>query len=306
MSNRIVSMLVLSGALAFPAAAGELTEHHDTATGDDGTWYVVGDERLPDNAQHTEHLARFGGSIDGHNRLVLEGIDAAQLSAMDGGGYFIGVTADPPESPIGYGLSLLGEPLLDPPRRTSYCSGATYTAFIEALNLRHAGHEAAAEGEETNLAAAHNGDRLALLDPVRAEAMRMQEPDGGRREDGVKFWGHWNDDGFGSQFALVQYAGMGEEVTPNRARPGDFMNISWAKGGGHSVIFLGWHQDADGGKHLLYWSSQKNTDGMGDQLVPLSRIREVKVVRLTDPDKLFEFDPVQSVNRQVPGDPITW
>lgn len=299
MSNRIVFMLVLSGALAFLAAAGELTEHHDTATGDDGTWYVVGDERLPDNAQHTEHLARFGGSIGGYNRLVLEGIDAAQLSAMDGGGYFIGVTADPPESPIGYGLSLLGEPLLDPPRQTSYCSGVTYTAFIEALNLRHDSTEAGRHKDAGD-------DQAPTLDPVRAEAMRMQEPDGGRREDGVKFWGHWNDDGFGSQFALVQYAGMGEEVTPNRARPGDFMNISWAKGGGHSVIFLGWHRDADGGKHLLYWSSQKGTHGMGDQLVPLSRIREVKVVRLTDPDKLFEFDPVQSVNRQVPGDPIDW
>jgi hypothetical protein len=99
---------------------------------------------------------------------------------------------------------------------------------------------------------------------------------------------------------------MGEEVTPNRARPGDFMNISWADGGGHSVVFLGWHKDEQGGKHLLYWSSQKATNGMGDQLVPLSRIRVVKIVRLTNPGGLFTFDPSQPVGRKVPGDNIDW
>lgn len=46
------------------------------------------------------------------------------------------------------------------------------------------------------------------------------------------------------------------------------------------------------------------TKGMGDQLVPLSRIRKMKIIRLTDPDKLFEFDPVQTVTHQVPDDPI--
>jgi hypothetical protein len=45
---------------------------------------------------------------------------------------------------------------------------------------------------------------------------------------------------------------------------------------------------------------------MGDQLVPLSRIRSVKIVRLTDPDRLFTFDPTQEVNRKVPGDTIDW
>jgi hypothetical protein len=84
------------------------------------------------------------------------------------------------------------------------------------------------------------------------------------------------------------------------------MNISWASGGGHSVVFLGWHIDIDGNKHILYWASQKSTNGIGDQLVPLSRIRSVKIVRLTDPDRLFTFDPTQEVNRKVPGDTIDW
>ena len=218
---------------------------------------------------------------------------------MDGGGYFTGIKADPPESPIGYGLTLFDKPLLNPPRRTSYCSGATYTAFIEALNLRHQAIEPSPRQNKP-------GGNNPTLAPARAEDMRMQEPDGGRREDGVKFWGHWNDDGFGSQFALVQYAQMGQEIVPNHARPGDFMNISWTNGHGHSVVFLGWYKEPDGGKYLLFWSSQKSTHGMGDKLVPLSRIQEVKIVRLTDPDKLFSFDPAKQVNRKVPGDTINW
>ena len=192
----------------------------------------------------------------------------------------------PTESPVGYPLSLFGAPLLDPPRTTSYCSGSTYGAFIEAINR----------------ILPDGADRLS---PDRLEAMRMQEPDGGRREDGIKFWGHWNDDGFGSQFALVQYSGMGRVVSPERARPGDFMNISWTNGRGHSVIFLGWAETNEG-KSLLYWSSQKATEGLGDVLVPVSRIREVKVVRLTRPEALFELDPAAPVTLKVPGDPADW
>src|ERR1700759_1822169 len=106
---------------------------------------------------------------------------------MDGGGQFISVDANPPESPIGYDLKLFGQPLLSAPRKTSYCSGASYTVFIEAMNLQFP-------------------DGSAKLSPDRAESLRMQEPDGSRREDGVKFWGLWNDDGPGSQEAALQYA----------------------------------------------------------------------------------------------------
>lgn len=295
MMRYAIGMTLLSFVLVSGIHAEQVTEPPAGATVDDGTWYVLSEDRLPDGAHHTEHLARYGRDITGYNRYVLGGIDTAQASAMDGGGYFIGIKADPPESPIGYELTLIERPMLAPPRETSYCSGATYTAFIEALNLWYL--PSGPEAKQTSIMA---------LDEVRAEAMRMQEPDGGRREDGVKFWGHWNDDGYGSQFALVQYSGMGEEVAPNRARPGDFMNISWTNGGGHSVVFLGWHKDDEGGKHLLYWSSQKGTNGMGDQLVSLERIRKVKIVRLINPGRLFTFDPTQEVKDKVPGDSIDW
>ncbi len=218
---------------------------------------------------------------------MLAGIDAVQKHAPDGGGYFIGVKAKPTESPIGYALSLFDKPLLDPPRTTSYCSGASYAAFIEGMNRIFP-------------------DGAAKLSKERAEALRMQEPDGGRREDWVKFWGIWNADGPGCQLALVQYAGMGEEVTPERARPGDFMNISWTSGVGHSVVFLGWRVDKDGGKRLVFWSSQKGTNGLGDIATSIDKVKTVKIVRLTKPENLFTFDPAKSVNRKIPGDRADW
>ncbi len=283
-------------------AEGLLGVHANAPTTDDGSWFVLSAEQLPHATKHTDHLAHFGPRVDGYNRYVLAGIDVAQNSAMDGGGYFTGITAEPAESPIGYALNLLGTELLEPPRTTSYCSGASYTAFVEGLNLYVLAQ--AGDGRYDPQRPANTSP--VALDPLRAEAMRMQEPDGGRREDGIKFWGHWNDNGFGSQFALVQYSRMGGEVLPKNARPGDFMNITWDHGGGHSVVFLGWHRDAEGQPHLLYWSSQKSTEGMSDQLVPLSRIRHVKIVRLVDPQRLFSFDPATPVNRRVPGDKIAW
>ncbi len=252
-----------------------------------GEWFIIRTESLPSPAQHTRHFGLFGQYASRYGAGVLKGIDKVQSSAMDGGGYFIGIHATPTESPVGYALKLLGNPLLTPPRTSSYCSGSSYSAFIEGLNVIL---------KDTK----HN------LSPERLEAMRMQEPDGGRRDDGVKMWGWWNSDGFGSQFALVQYARMGEEIQPKDARPGDFMNICWKSGLGHSVVFLGWCEDAAGNKGVAFWSSQKSTNGFGDSVAPLANIRQVKIVRLTNPQALFTLDPAQKVNPKVPGDTINW
>src|SRR5204862_294184 len=121
-------------------------------------------------------------------------------------------------------------------------------------------------------------DSAPALSPARLEAMRMQEPDGGRREDGVKFWGHWNDDGPGCQFALVQYAHMAQQIDSKRARPGDFMNINWKSGLGHSTVFLGYVIGDDGRKSVMYWASQKGTNGLGDQVSSIDKIKSVKIV----------------------------
>ena len=255
-------------------------------TTDDNTYVILPDADLNAGTYHTQHEKIFGKHVDGVNQAILKGIDIVQAHAMDGGGYFVGKDSIPTESPVYYNLQLFGKPLIEAPRHSSYCSGATYTAFIEALNLLLP-------------------DGAKNISPERLEALRMQEPDGGRREDLIKFWGYWNADGFGTQYALVQYAKMGQEIKPAQLRPGDFVNISWKAGLGHSVIFLGW-AIRDGDKKMLYWSSQRATNGYGDQLVSIQRIKEIKAVRLINLQNLFTFDVGEPVSLQVPGDLIDW
>jgi hypothetical protein len=256
-------------------------------TKDDGTRLVLNNSDLSAGTHHLQHEKIFGKYINGYNLKILQAIDIVQATAPDGGGYFASIKAVPPESPVGYPLKIFNEVLFRPQRSTSYCSGSTYAAFIEGLNLLYK-------------------DKNMELEYPQYEALCMEETDGGRREDTVKFWGKWNDDGYGNHFALVQYSGMGKKIDPKSARPGDFMNISWANGGGHSVIFLGWYQDKQGAKKLLYWSSQTRTNGFGDEIVSLDKIREAMVVRLTEPDNLFSFNVDKKVDRGIKGDVLIW
>ncbi len=232
---------------------------------------------------HTRHEELFGKDAPVFNRSILAGVDRVQKSAPDGGGYFIGVKADPPESPIGYDIQFGSRLILKAPRTTSYCSGSSYSAFVEGLNLIL-------------------GPRAASVSDKTFELLRMQEPDGGRREDGVKMWGQWNADGYGNHFALVQYSLMGFQISPALARPGDFMNISWKSGLGHSVVFLGFTRLADGRPGVRFWSSQKSTNGLGDLTSPLDSIREVLVVRLVLPDRVFSLTGDRGVQKKVMGD----
>ena len=261
------------------------TAQINQATSDDGQWLFVDTADVPTVKQHLNHEMIFKKYIQGYNLAVLRAVDIVQSHAMDGGGYFTGTSAKPTESPVGYQLNLFQKPLLDPPRTTSYCSGSSYGVFIEALNLIFP-------------------DGGIRLSPERLESLHMQEPDGGRREDRIKFWGKWNDDGWGTHYAMVQYSGMGEEISPQRARPGDFMNISWVRGLGHSVVFLGWFMK-ENKMGMSFWSSQKSTDGYGDVVLwPLSNVKDVKTVRMTHPENVFSFDVEKTVNRDLPGDAI--
>ncbi len=247
---------------------------------------------LPDTATklpiHNQlHFATFGADIPPINRMVLQAVDKVQATQPNGGGYFIGLTAVPAESPIGYPLAFLNQNLLDPPRTTSYCSGSSYAVFIETLNLAL-------------------GANPPPLTPIQLEAMRMQEPDGGRREDKIKLWGWWNADGPGSQYAMVQYAKVGERIRPENALPGDFLNINWKSGLGHSVVFLGWAYNADHQKCVMYWSSQKRTDGFADDLAPIDKVKDVVFTRLSHPENLTAWDPASPVELAVVGDPVNW
>ncbi|MFH0794156.1 MAG: hypothetical protein V2A74_09010, partial [bacterium] len=118
--------------------------------------YLVTTEQMANGAHHTHHAELFGADAPGVNIHVLQGVDVVQAHAMDGGGYFIGIKAVPTESPVGYPLTLLDTQLLDPPRPTSYCSGSSYAAFIEGLNLLYGGGHPE-------------------FSPERREAMRQQE-----------------------------------------------------------------------------------------------------------------------------------
>ena len=90
---------------------------------------------------------------------------------------------------------------------------------------------------------------------------------------------------------------------PAEARPGDFVNISWKSGNGHSVVFLGYDRDAEGKLRFSFFSSQKSTNGLADHTVSADTIQDVKFVRLTHPERLFTF-PLDVPVVDVKGDPL--
>jgi hypothetical protein len=274
-------IVLLACCLAFGAA-----EPTSRPTRDDGNWCTLSDDDVALGPHHTRHADVFGKYVDGYNLAVLRGIDLVQQSAPDGGGYFANPTATPAESPIGYELKLFGHPLLDPPRPTSYCSGSSYAAFIEAYE-----HHPRSGRHREDFPRAARSD--ALAGAGRRPARGRREVLGPLERRRLRL---------GIRARSIQRHGI--EVKPIKLGPGDFMNISWKSGAGHSVVFLGWHKDASGNKSVMYWASQKGTNGLGDQLASLDRIKEVKIVRLVAPEKLFTFDPATIVNRKVAGDRI--
>jgi hypothetical protein len=220
--------------------------------------------------KHTSHEKIFSVKAFDYNRYILRAIDKIQGQAINGGGYYTNKQDKSKESPVGYSLKIFSHPLINPPRSTSYCTGITFAAFIEALNLIYP----------------KGGTRLTL---DRYEALRMQEMNGARREDFVKVWGNWNTQ-WGVPYVMIKYLQMGKIVSQREARPGDFINILFKGGGGHSAIFLGWYKNENGETQLLYWSSQPETNGISDHSVPTSRISRLAIVRLTNPGKIFSFD----------------
>jgi len=241
-------------------------------------WYFLSDSQRSQDVHNIKHFFDYGADAPNYNKAVLQGIDKVMATAPNGGGYFVGLRANPPESPLGYDLKFGKYSLLTPPRSTSYCSGSSYGVFIEALNIinpRYSNRMTAAQ----------------------LEACRMQEPDGGRRDDDIKLWGYWNDDVWGIHHALIDYTQMGEVVAPYAAKPGDFIKIMWSKSSGHFVVFLGWVRGANNQPVAIrYWSSQPGTNGFGEQESSISKIYSILFVRLTYPDNITKFDPDYKVN----------
>jgi len=241
-------------------------------------WYYLSASQRAQDSHNCQHFFNYGADAPEYNEFVLRGIDKVMATAPNGGGYFVGLKAQPPESPLGYELKLGSYSLLTPPRPTSYCSGSSYGVFIEALNLI-------------------NPRYSKRMTAAQLEACRMQEADGGRRDDDVKLWGYWNDDIWGIHHALIDYTQTGEVVEPDAARPGDFIKIMWSKASGHFVVFLGWVRGADNQPTAIrYWSSQPGTNGFGEQESSIGKIYSLLFVRLTEPDNITKFDPGYKVN----------
>src|ERR1700730_286142 len=150
----------------------------------------------------------------------------------------------------------------------SFCSGATYLVFIKAI-------------EELR-------DRGQLqLDFSTLNQLIIRD-----QRDGEGVWGRWNANGPGTA-RLFHELGLGRNFTDfGQAQPGDFMKIFWNKNvgsreSGHSVIFLGTVQRADG-EHVRFWSSNIGM-GYGEKEVPRSKIANVIFSRLEAPANLTKI-----------------
>ena len=282
--NRTVIILLLAtmtlagAAIAQAASAIQAPGQIIVNMANYNNWYFLSDCQRSQDSHNVGHFFNYGTDAPTYNGFVLQGIDKVMASAPDGGGYFVGLKAKPSESPLGYELKLGAYSLLLPPRPTSYCSGSSYGVFIEALNFI-------------------NPRYSKRMTAAQLEGCRMQEPDGGRRDDDIKLWGYWNDDIWGIHHALIDYTQMGEVVEPEAARPGDFIKIMWSRSSGHFVVFLGWVRGAnDQPIAIRYWSSQPGTNGFGEQESSISKIYSLLFVRLVEPDNITRFDPGYKVN----------
>jgi hypothetical protein len=147
--------------------------------------------------------------------------------------------------------------------RATYCSGATYLVFVQAIQKL-----LPASGAEVPLA--------------EALAIRGQS-------DGVGVWGRWNANGPGTA-CLFRELRLGRNFTSfDEARPGDFMKIFWtdavgSREHGHSVIYL-WKGPVNGVETIRFWSSNK-PGGYGEKEVARSRISNVIFSRLEAPSNI--------------------
>jgi len=147
----------------------------------------------------------------------------------------------------------------------SFCSGATYLAFLVML------------------AQEQRAGRL-ILTPDVWRAMIVEG-----QADGQGVWGRWNANGPGTA-RLFHETGIGTNFTDFKlAKAGDFMKIFWnesigASERGHSVIFLG-TGSSNGQETVSFWSSNQ-PGGYGTKEVPRSKIQRVVFSRLENPEKL--------------------
>src|SRR5437868_9525904 len=157
----------------------------------------------------------------------------------------------------------------------SFCSGATYLVFIKTIEeLRDSGQ--------------------LQLDFATLNQLIIRD-----QHDGEGVWGRWNANGPGTA-RLFYELGLGRNFTSfDEAQPGDFMKIFWnnnvgRRESGHSVIFLGTTQHADG-EYVRFWSSNTGM-GYGEKEVPRSKIANAIFSRLETPANLTRIHDIPVVD----------
>jgi hypothetical protein len=157
----------------------------------------------------------------------------------------------------------------------SFCSGATYIVFVKTIEaLRESGQ--------------------LKLDFATLNQLMIRD-----QHDGEGIWGRWNANGPGTA-RLFHELGLGRNFTDfAQAQPGDFMKIFWnnnvgRRESGHSVIFLGTTQHADG-EYVRFWSSNI-PHGYGEKEVPRSKIAYAIFSRLETPANLARIHDVPVVD----------
>lgn len=147
-------------------------------------------------------------------------------SFQDGGGYEWKGSGVPEE------IRFEGERIL-PKGDATYCSGFTFAVVMRA--------------------AAERG----LLKGKSVEQVRAFQKD---------WYGATKESGETQCAYAMEKLGVGKQVEPTRARPGDFLQIWRTNKSGHSVVFLEWVKEGKRPIGVKYRSTQTATDGIGDRV----------------------------------------
>lgn len=247
-----------------------------------------------ENRHHQQHHGKLGSAL-GHEserdaelaRVMLQALDHINQRHPDGGTYSLAADA----TPTRWDLALFGHPLSLGFSRSSYCTGAVYSAFVTFFNLLFPGSAALRDALNVHLS-----------------AFEMQRPDPSGRlvmkkdYDGV--WGWFN--GASLHVPLVKIMGVAKDVRPDQLQPGDLLQLwRWDQKrsgirSGHQVVFLGYGKDAAGEPVIHYWSSNPTTNGFGDESEPLSRMAYMEGVRIVSPLAVRQFD-ARKLDEELPG-----
>src|ERR1700738_2045080 len=160
----------------------------------------------------------------------------------------------------------------------SYCSGAHYLVFAQAVEKLNGG--------------------APIASPLAEQLAVRGQP------DGVGVWGRWNANGPGTA-CLFHELRLGRNFTSfDEAKPGDFMKIFWTdavgmREHGHSVIYLA-RKPLNGVETIQFWSSNK-PGGYGVREVPRSRILHAIFSRLETPSNIEDSVALTQKNGYLAG-----